>query len=309
VSIVVWLPDAAAERAMGGVPEGYRADVWEGGADDVPSSASEVEVVIPPFPIRRPKLSVLADLPKLRLVQLQSAGAEKVIPFVPPGVTLATARGAHDTAVAEWVLSVVLAHYHYLPRFTLAQREERWDFTLTGELSGKTVLILGYGSIGEAVARRLAGFDVAVLPVARHPRPGAGVSGVDELPALLPRADVVVLLVPATPATDGMVDAKFLAQLPDGALVVNAARGSIVDTGALLAELTARRLSAALDVTDPEPLPPGHPLWSAPGLILTPHVGGASGRPLIRAMAVAKAQLVRYAAGEPLRNVVGAGGY
>jgi len=308
VSIVVWLPDAAAERAMGGVPSGYRADVWQGGAE-LPPSAGEVEVVIPPFPIMRPDLSLLGELPRLRLVQLQSAGAEKVIPFVPPGVTLATARGAHDTAVAEWVLSVLLAHYHYLPRFTLAQREQRWDFTLTGELSGKTVLILGYGSIGEAVARRLAGFDVTVLPVARRPRPGEGVSGVDELPALLPRADVVVLLVPVTPATEGMVDAKFLGQLPDGALVINAARGGIVDTGALLAELSSERLSAALDVTDPEPLPPGHPLWSAPGLILTPHVGGASGKPMIRAMAVAKAQLVRYAAGEPLLNVVGAGGY
>lgn len=306
MSIVVWLPDVAAERAMGGVPSGYRADVWEGGAE-LPASASEVEVVIPPFPIREPKMSVLAELPRLRLVQLQSAGAEKVIPFVPPGVTLATARGAHDTAVAEWVVSVVLAHFHYLPRFTLAQREERWDFTLTDELSGKTVLILGHGSIGEALARRLAGFDVPVLPVARRPRPG--VSGMDELPELLPRADVVVLLVPVTPATEGMADAKFLAQLRDGALVVNAARGAILDTGALLAELNSGRLYAALDVTDPEPLPPGHPLWTAPGLILTPHVGGASGKPLIRAMAVAKAQLIRYAAGEPLLNVVGADGY
>lgn len=293
---------------MGGVPQGYRADVWEGGTD-LPSSANEVEVVIPPFPIRQPKMSVLAELPRLRLVQLQSAGAEKVIPFVPPGVTLATARGAHDTAVAEWVLSVVLAHYHYLPRFTLAQREERWDFTLTAELSGKTVLVLGYGSIGAAVARRLAGFDITLLPVARRPRPDAGIHGVDELPELLPQADVVVVLVPVTPATEGMVDAKFLAQLRDGALIVNAARGAIVDTAALLAELTSGRLAAALDVTDPEPLPAGHPLWSAPGLILTPHVGGASGKPLARAMAVAKTQLIRYAAGEPLLNVVDEGGY
>ena len=306
--IVVWLPDAAAEQVMGGLPDGYQADVWEGGAE-LPASAAEVEVVIPPFPIRRPKLPVLAQLPKLRLVQLQSAGAEKVIPFVPPGVTLATARGAHDTAVAEWVVGVLLAHYHDLPRFVLAQQEGRWDFRLTDELTGKTVLILGYGSIGEAVARRLAPFDVTVLPVARRPRPEAGVSGIDELPALLPRADAVVLLVPVTPATEGMVDAKFLAQLPDGALVVNAARGGIVDTAAILAELQSGRLYAALDVTDPEPLPSGHPLWSAPGLILTPHVGGASGVPLARAMAVAKAQLIRYAAGEPLANVVGESGY
>jgi len=304
--VVVWLPDPGAEAIMGGLPDGIRADIWTGGPD-LPASADEVEVVIPPFPVQYPQLPLLAQLPKLRLVQLQSAGAEQVIPFVPPGVTLATARGAHDASVAEWIMSVVLAHLHYLPRFVLAQRAGKWDFTLTGELAGKTVLILGYGSIGAAVGRRLAGFDVDLLAVARHPR--SGVSGIAELPALLPRADIVVLLVPVTPATRGMVDAKFLAQLHDGALVVNAARGAIVDTDALLAELSSGRLYAALDVTDPEPLPAGHPLWSAPGLILTPHVGGASGRPMDRALAVARAQLIRYAAGEPLLNVVGEGGY
>ena len=304
--VVVWLPDPGAEAIMGGLPDGIRADIWTGGPD-LPASADEVEVVIPPFPVQSPQLPLLVQLPKLRLIQLQSAGAEQVIPFVPPGVTLATARGAHDASVAEWIMSVALAHLHYLPRFVLAQRAGKWDFTLTGELAGKTVLILGYGSIGEAVGRRLAGFDVDLLAVARHPR--SGVSGIAELPALLPRADIVVLLVPVTPATRGMVDAKFLAQLHDGALVVNAARGAIVDTDALLAELSSGRLYAALDVTDPEPLPPGHPLWSAPGLILTPHVGGASGRPMDRALAVARAQLIRYAAGEPLLNVVGEGGY
>jgi phosphoglycerate dehydrogenase-like enzyme len=304
--ITVWLPDPSAEKIMGGVPEGFRADVWTGGTE-LPASADEVEVVIPPFPVQSPRLSVLASLPKLRLVQLLSAGAEKVIPHVPPGITVSTARGAHNTSVAEWVLSVVLAHLRDLPRFVLAQREGRWDFTLTGELAGKNVLIVGHGSIGEAVARRLAGFEVNVQGVARRPRPG--VSVLADLPALLPRADVVVLLVPVTPATEGLVDARFLAQLTDGALVVNAARGAIVDTGALLAELTSGRLRAALDVTDPEPLPAGHPLWSAPGLLLTPHVAGASGKPMARALAVARAQLVRYAAGEPLVNVVGEGGY
>ena len=304
--VTAWLPAAAAERAMGGLPAGVRADVWTGGTD-LPASAGEVEIVIPPFPVQRPNLAALADLPRLRLIQLQSAGAERVLPFVPPGVTLATARGAHDGPVAEWVMSVVLAHLHDLPRFVLSQREQRWDFKLVGELSGKTVLILGYGSIGEALARRLEGFDVSVLAVARRERPG--VSGLAELPSLLPRADVVVLLVPVTPATEKMVDAKFLAQLPDGALVVNAARGAVIDGDALLAELAAGRLYAALDVTDPEPLPPGHPLWSAPGVIITPHVAGASGKPLVRAMAVAKAQLARYVAGEPLLNVVGEGGY
>jgi phosphoglycerate dehydrogenase-like enzyme len=304
--ITVWLPDESAEEIMGGLPDGMRADVWTGDPD-LPASADEVEVVIPPFPVLSPHLELLADLPKLRLIQLQSAGAEKVIPFVPPGVMLATARGAHDATVAEWIMSVILAQERDLPRFVLAQREGEWDFRLTGELTGKTVLILGYGSIGEGVARRLAGFDVELIPVARHSRPG--VSGESELPALLPRADIVVLLVPVTPATAGMVDAAFLARLHDGALLVNAARGAIVDTGALLAELQSGRLRAALDVTDPEPLPPGHPLWSAPGLLLTPHVAGAGGKPLARSMAVAKAQLARFATGQPLENVVGEDGY
>jgi phosphoglycerate dehydrogenase-like enzyme len=316
--IRAWLPDPSAERIMGGLPEGIEADVWTGGPD-LPPSAAEVEIVIPPFPVSAPRMSVLAELPKLRLVQLLSAGADKVLPHVPPGVTLCTARGAHDDAVSEWVLTVMLAHLHDLPRFVRAQHEGRWDFTLTDELAGKTVMILGYGSIGEAVARRLAGFGVRVLLVARNPRPAVHgrpevygspeVYGVAELPALLPQANIVVLLVPATPSTNRMVDAEFLARLPDRALVVNAARGAIVDTDALLAELASGRLYAALDVTDPEPLPEGHPLWSAPGLILTPHVGGGGGKPMARSLAIAKAQLARYVAGEPLQNVVGEAGY
>jgi phosphoglycerate dehydrogenase-like enzyme len=315
---VVWLPDPGAEELMGGVPAGMVADVWTGGTE-LPASADSVEAVIPPFPVSRPHLPLLAELPKLRLIQLLSAGAEKMIPFIPPGVTLCTARGAHDDTVAEWVLSVVLAQLHDLPRFVRSQQEGRWDFTLTDELAGKTVLILGYGSIGAAVARRLAGFGVRVLPVARSARPptSAGcevpgvttVHGIAELPELLPQADIVVLLVPVTPSTERMVDAAFLARLSDGALVVNAARGAIVDTDALLAELTSGRLRAALDVTDPEPLTEGHPLWSAPGLLITPHVAGAGGKPMARALAIAKAQLARYLAGEPLLNVVGEDGY
>jgi phosphoglycerate dehydrogenase-like enzyme len=153
----------------------------------------------------------------------------------------------------------------------------------------------------------LAGFHVRVAGVARQAR--RGVHGPDELAGLLPEADVVVLLLPATPATTGLADAAFLARMRDGALLVNAARGAIVDTAALLAELRSGRLHAALDVTDPEPLPAGHPLWSAPGLLLTPHVAGATTSPPARVMALVRAQLVRYAAGEPLANVVGQDGY
>ncbi len=236
-----------------------------------------------------------------------SAGAENAIPFVPPGVTLCNARGVHDPAVAEWVMAVILAQVRQLPRFVAAQQAGNWDPVRSESLAGQTVLVVGYGSIGEAVERMLAPFGGTVERIARRARPG--VSSMDDLPTALPKADIVILLVPTTAATTGMVDARFLSQMHDHALLVNAARGSIVDTDALLAELRSGRLRAALDVTDPEPLPDGHPLWSAPGLLLTPHVAGAMTTAIPRVMVLVRDQLARYAAGEPLLNVVGEQGY
>ena len=291
---------------MGGLPDGMTADVWTGG-EQLPGSADEVEVVVLPFGVPSSRMPVLAKLPRLRLIQLLSAGAERAIPFVPPGVTLCNARGAHDPAVAEWIMAVILAEARQLPRFMAAQQAGTWDFAVSRPLAGQTVLIVGYGSIGAAVEKLLAPFGVTMARVARHARPG--VSSLDDLPVLLPRADIVILLVPVTPATTRLADAGFLGQLRDGALLVNAARGSVVDTGALLAELRSGRLRAALDVTDPEPLPAGHPLWSAPGLLLTPHVAGATTDATQRAMAVVRDQLARYAAAGPLLNVVGEQGY
>jgi phosphoglycerate dehydrogenase-like enzyme len=305
-AIRVWLPAPDSAELMGGLPDGMSADVWTGG-DELPDSADEVEVLVWPFGVPRSRLPVLAKLPRLRLIQLMSAGAERIIPHVPAGVTLCNARGAHDPAVAEWIVAVILAQARSLPAFLAAQQAGTWQFAEARPLAGQTVLIVGYGSIGEATERLLAPFGVTVERIARRARPG--VAGLDDLPALLPRADVVVLLVPVTPATAGLADARFLSLMRDHALLVNAARGSIVDTGALLAELRSGRLRAALDVTDPAPLPPGHPLWSAPGLLLTPHVAGATTQTIPRAMVIVRDQLARYAAGEPLRNVVGPQGY
>ena len=308
-TIRVWLPEQDAVSLMGGLPAGMVADVWTGG-EPLPDSADEVEVIVLPFGVPSSRMPVLAKLPRLRLIQLMSAGAENIIPFVPSGVTLCNARGAHDPAVAEWIAAVILAQVRQLPRFMAAQQAGTWDPVRSESLAGQTVLIVGYGSIGEAVERMLAPFDVTTERIARRPRPSdSGVMSMDDLPQALPGADIVILLVPVTPATAGLVDAKFLARMHDGALLVNAARGSIVDTAALLAELSSGRLRAALDVTDPEPLPDGHPLWSAPGLLLTPHVAGAMTTAMPRVMALVKDQLARYAAGEPLRHVVGDQGY
>jgi phosphoglycerate dehydrogenase-like enzyme len=306
----VWLPEPP--ESFGGLPDGMAADVWTGG-EPLPDSAAEVEVVVMPFRVRPELMAKVARLPNLKLIQLRSAGAEAVLPYVPDNVTLCNARGAHDPATAEWVVGALVAHLRNLPRFALAQQEGRWDPARSESVAGKHVLIVGYGSIGAAVERRLQGWEVTVERVARRARPetegGPLVRGTDELPDALPRADVVVLLVPVTDETRGMADAKFLAAMKDGALLVNAARGSIVDTSALLTELNSGRLRAALDVTDPEPLPDGHPLWRAPGLLLTPHVGGMVPGGITRANAVVRAQLGRYATGEPLANVIGEQGY
>jgi phosphoglycerate dehydrogenase-like enzyme len=300
----VWLPDAP-ER-FGPLPPGIEADVWAGG-DELPDSADQVEYVVLPFGVNPEVIQKIGTLPNLKIIQILSAGADHIIPYVPSHVVLANARGAHTPATAELTAGLIIASLRNLPRFAVAQHEGRWDYAQSDSIAGKHVLIVGYGDIGAAVERRLAGWDVTVERVARQARDGVHALG--ELPELLPRADVVVILVPVTDETRKLVNKNFLKAMKDGALLVNAARGAIVDTDALLDELTSGRLRAALDVTDPEPLPPGHPLWQAPGLFLTPHVGGAVYEVRERGYQVVSEQLARLSAGEPLRNVVGDQGY
>ena len=301
----VGLPDAPDK--FGPLPPGIEADAWTGG-EDLPQSAGQVEYVVLPFGVKPELIRKIAALPSLRTIQILSAGADHVLPYVPSRITLCNARGAHTAATAEWTVGVIIASLRNLPRFALAQRDGRWDYARSERVGGKHVLIVGYGDIGAAVERRLAGWDVTIDRVARHAR--EGVYPVGELPGLLNKADVVVILVPVTAETRQLVNKDFLRAMKDGALLVNAARGVVVDTDALLEALTSGRIRAALDVTDPEPLPEGHPLWQAPGLLLTPHVGGAIYDYRERAYQVVSEQLARLAAGQPLLNVIdGARGY
>jgi phosphoglycerate dehydrogenase-like enzyme len=302
--IRVWLPDTPDK--FGTLPPGIEADVWSGG-EEFPTSADQVEFVVLPHGQKPEVIRKLGTLPRLRTIQILSAGADHVLPYVPGDIRLCNARGAHTPATAELTVGLIIASLRNFPRFAVAQHEGRWDTTLSDPVAGKHVLIVGYGDIGAAVERRLAGWDVAVERIARTARDG--VHAIAELPELLPAADVVVILVPVTDETRQLVNKDFLAAMKDGALLVNAARGVVVDTDALLAELTSGRLRAALDVTDPEPLPAGHPLWQAPGLLLTPHVGGAIHEVRERGYQVVAAQLARLAAGEPLRNAIGGRGY
>ena len=300
VTLTVLVPDDLGVAALSDL-DGVRAVRYQPG-EPLPADAARAEVLVPRFLAGADVRGVLAELPALRLVQLLSAGAEAFVGKLPDGVALSTARGAHGGSTAEWALAAILAVYRELPGFERARLERRWDFHGTDTLQGKRVLVVGAGDLGEQVRRRVEPFDASVTLVGTRARDG--VRGVAELPALLPEHDVVVLVVPLTSRTAGMVDAAFLAAMPDGALLVNAARGPVVDTDALLAELRTGRLRAALDVTDPEPLPADHPLWTAPGLLLTPHVAGSCTGHWERAWAVARAEIARFVAGQPLHNLV-----
>lgn len=268
----------------------------------------EVELFV--IPLRPPSSRVglpLAELwPRmrsLRYVQTLSAGVDWIVGTLPEGVVLCSARGVHDVPVAEWAVAAILAGLKNLTHFRDDMRTGTWRMEPLEQLRGATVLFVGYGSIARAVEERLEPFGpAAVLRVARHAR--EGVSAVDALPGLLPLADVVVLLLPLTRETAGLFDARMIEAMKPRALLVNAARGGLVDGGALLRALEERRVRAVLDVTDPEPLPSTDPLWRAPGLLITPHVAGITSDIVPRAAALVRDQLERFARDEPLANQV-----
>lgn len=303
-------PSAALLDELGALPAGFELRLLderaEPTADDLAAEflvlGAEVRHLVPR----------LAEFHRLRTIQTLNAGVEMMLPHVPHGVTFCNASGVHDIPVAEWVVGMVIAMRRGFPRFFAASRASHWDSAgnaLTTppeeipfvDLEHARVLIVGHGSIGRRIEALMVPFGVTVTRVAFTARPG--VHAPDELDDLLPNADVVVLMAPLTDATRNLLDARRLALLHDGALVVNGARGAIIDQAALEAELRAGRLSAALDVTDPEPLPDGHSLWSAPNVVITPHTAGSSRMWMRRAYRFVGEQLHRHAAGAPLENI------
>jgi phosphoglycerate dehydrogenase-like enzyme len=299
--VLMWVPGEWVAAGMTGLP-GTDVEIVTVDGGTPPVSVSDVEFYVPGFFPTRASGEVMRHMKRLRVVQTLTAGVDRLQPYVPDGAVLCNARGAHDASTAEWVLAAVLGALRDLPLFAREQAARRWTYQATDQLAEKTVLIVGYGAIGAAVEQRLAGFEVNVLRVARAARPG--VAGLAELPGLLPAADVVVLLVPFTPETKGMADAAFLGRMKDGALLVNAARGAVVDTAALVAEVASGRLRAALDVTDPEPLPPSHELWTLPGVFITPHVAASTPVSMRRVVRLVREQAEAYLRGDPLRNVI-----
>lgn len=278
-----------------------------------PGGGRDVGVLSLPFVAGR-WMTRLDEVPGLRGVILASAGYEHALPYLPSGVDLANAVGVHDTATAEMALALILASQRALPGYVLTQAEGRWDRSGAGQqrsLADSRVVILGYGGIGRALARRLVASECEVVAVASRERAGDDlvdrVHGIDRLAELLPGADVLVVAVPLTTATQGLVDARALAALPDDALVVNVARGPVVDNEGLQRECATGRLRAALDVTDPEPLPEGHPLWSTPGVLVSPHVGGGTPASYPRMGRYLSRQLTAYRDQGRLDHVVATG--
>jgi phosphoglycerate dehydrogenase-like enzyme len=299
--LVVYVPDIPERAFMGDIPANIDLVTVPLENGPMPDFAL-CDLVIPMRRMREPLLDALGAPGRLSIIQTLTAGVDWLVGRVPPAITVCNARGVFDGPLAEWVIGAILAMQRGLVQARDAQAKGSWAELQADELAGRRVVILGFGSIGAAVADRLRPFGVDIIGVARSRR--ADALGLDDLDAVLPGAAILVNLLPLTGQTTGYLDARRLGLLPDGALVVNAGRGQTVDTEALVQELERGRLRAALDVTDPEPLPGGHPLWSMPNVLVSPHAGGDTPGSARRAFELAGAQVRRFAAGEPLQHVV-----
>ena len=306
MGLIVTVPTARLAEDVG-EREGVELHVWDMSGRP---PAEHLDIVVPPYMRSPAELAVLRHV-EVGLVQSQSIGYDGIAEHLPSGIRFANAASVHETSTAELAVALTLAAQRQLPRFVLAQARGQWERVFAESLADRRVLLVGFGGVGTAIARRLAPFEVRMTTLARRARiervEGVGevtVHGMDELPALLTGAEIVILSLPASAETHHLFDAEMLARMPDGALLVNVGRGPLIDSGALEAELRAGRLRAALDVFEAEPLPEGHSLWSAPGLLISPHVGGASTAMLPRIARLVRTQIERMLRGEEPLNVV-----
>ena len=263
---------------------------------------SEIQIYVPQYMGGNKALAHIQDFANLKIVQLLMAGYDDALEYMRTGVTLCNATGVHNDSTAELALALTLASLRGIPDFVRNQAVATWGHKKYPSLSEKTIGIIGYGSIGKSLAHLLSVFPVNILKFARTPK--AGVLGIEDLDPYLPQLDVIILLVPLSPETKKLIDSKRLASLKDGALLVNVARGGVVDTEALEAELETGRIFAALDVTDPEPLPADHPLWGLKNCLISPHVGGDSGAFEKRGRRLIEEQLQRLHDVDELINII-----
>lgn len=299
--MIITVPDTELRDALGDIP-GVDVVVWP---MDAAAPHADLDIVVPPYMQQSDALPRLAGV-KVGLVQGQSIGYEGVAEMLPAGTSYANAAGVHETSTAELAVALALASQRQLPTFIRAQADGQWTSLFGPSLADRRVMLLGYGGVGKAIAARLAPFEVEIVPVASRARDedGVHIHSASELPELLPQSDVVIISLPGGAATAHIVDDVFLSALPDDALLVNVGRGSLVDTDALVDHLQRGRLRAALDVTDPEPLPPQHPLWRLDNVIITPHVGGVTTAMKPRIVHLIRTQIDLMRAGDAPLNVV-----
>lgn len=301
-AFVVSVPSQAFAADLGPVPEGVDLAIWD---MSTPAPRGRFDLVVAPYLSDPAILSRLADL-EVGLVQGQSIGYEGIGKHLPPGLRFANASSVHEASTAELAVALALAAQREIPRFVRAQDRHSWEQQFTASLADRRVTLLGFGGVGKAIAARLAGFEVHLRAIATRARveDGVRVDAIDDLHAVLADTEVLIASLPGGDGTHRVIDDAALSALPDGALIVNVGRGALIDTDALVEHVSRGRLRAALDVTDPEPLPQGHPLWSLPGVLVVPHVGGASTAMRPRMARLVREQIERLLAGEAPLNVV-----
>ena len=300
--LTVSVPDEVLRDAMGPQSPGVEVLLWD---FDRPAPRTSIDIVVPPYLGSSDRLRRL-DGVVTSLVQSQSIGYDGIDQLLRPGTRFANAASVHETSTAELALALMLASQRGIPDFVRQAESGHWHRTWYPSLADRTVTLVGYGGVGRAVEERLLPFETKVVRVARRERHDERgiVHAIAALDEILPRSDVVVVAVPLSPSTTHLVDDRFLSLLRDGSLVVNIARGPVADTHALVAHARDGRLRLALDVTDPEPLPDGHPLFAMPNVLISPHVGGATNAMLARMALLVNDQIERMLRGEPARNVV-----
>lgn len=301
------VPTERLAANLGALPDGVELRIWDLRS---PAPADRIDIVVPPYMGGSRVLTALEGL-QVGLVQGQSIGYDGVAEALPSGIPFANAASVHEASTAELAVGMMIAAQRQLPRFVRAQDRGEWAPVFTESLADRRVLLVGFGGVGTAIARRLAPFEVELTAVARTARTeqveGVGeiaVHGPDELDALLPDAEIVVLSLPASDSTHHLFDGERIARMAKGALLVNVGRGPLIDTDALVDALSADAIRAASDVFEEEPLPSGHPLWSAPNLLITPHGGGASTAMNPRIARLIRRQIDRMLAGESPVNIV-----
>ena len=301
MTLLVTVPSADLAESLRPLPDRVRVEVWDAG--DPP--AERIDLVVVPYMNMGAFLRRLADV-EVSLVQSQTIGYDGMKDLLPAGLRLANATTVHETSTAELAVALTLAVQRHIDEFAVNGRRGTWAPVEVESLADRRVLVLGYGGVGKAIAARLAPFEVELVPVASRARDedGVHVHGIDELADLLPTVDIVVASLPGGEKTTGLIGDRELSALPDGALVVNVGRGTLIDTDALVAHAKAGRIRAALDVTDPEPLPEDHPLWGLPGVLISPHIGGATSAMHPRVVSLILRQIDHLLAGEEPENIV-----